>query len=271
MVQVRCGSLRAVALLGFCAVSSLLSIGCRRDAPAVVPDTTAVPTTQAMGDAEREFQRHLEGIWATQRQRGDDAETIFAIEWSEAEAGLRMLHDGQWLSGTLEDVDLGNRRLAWHVDTELGPEETITLRKVPDEAEPEAFSLEVTWANGQSEALGFVPRLTARDRKEIATAIEAAKHSAAMGDGPEKNPACEGEHDSLRLRLICNDQEWAMTDRRLVLRLDEMKTKQPDGEKTEAAALRQIDACRTKKCLEDAYAEWEQYLDENFDLSPEVE
>ena len=60
-------------------------------------------------------------------------------------------------------------------------------------------------------------------------------------------------------------------DRSPVLRLDEMKTKQPDGEKTEAAALRQIDACRTKECLEDAYAEWEQYLDENFDLSPEVE
>ena len=52
-------------------------------------------------------------------------------------------------------------------------------------------------------------------------------------------------------------------DRSPVLRLDEMKAKQPDGEKTEAAALRQIDACRTKKCLEDACAEWEQYLDEN--------
>lgn len=53
----------------------------------------------------------------------------------------------------------------------------------------------------RSEALGFVRRLTAHDGTEIATAIEAAKHSAAMGDGREKHPACEDEHDSLRLRL----------------------------------------------------------------------
>ena len=46
----------------------------------------------------------------------------------------------------------------------------------------------------------------------------------------------------------------------------ELAARYPDGDKVVAAAERQLDACRTEQCLRDAYAHWQAYFDDNYDL-----
>jgi predicted O-methyltransferase YrrM len=48
--------------------------------------------------------------------------------------------------------------------------------------------------------------------------------------------------------------------------VDELSARYPDGDRTAAVVVRQLDACTTPGCLRDAYAQWQAYFDDNYDL-----
>ena len=51
----------------------------------------------------------------------------------------------------------------------------------------------------------------------------------------------------------------------------ELADRYPDGDRTVQAATRQLDACQTPACLRGAYAQWQAYFDENYDLGDVVD
>ncbi|MCD9124588.1 hypothetical protein LU699_03600 [Luteimonas fraxinea] len=242
-----------VLALGVGALSACGPSSPDSDVDSMGPDLAEAPQAQ-------DLERSLEGIWSTGVSGGDDAETIYAIEWQSV-GGLRILRDGSWLAGTVEDVDLDNQTLAFHITRENGPDETVTLRKVQDAASGEGFHLRVTWAQGQTETLGFVRRLTDRDRQEIVLEV---RQSAVLPEAV----ACGGDApaSSLRATLACSQSEFAELDRGLRTQLVELSARYPDGDRTAAAVVQQLDACKTPECLRDAYAQWQTYFDENYDL-----
>ena len=234
---------------------------CRQQAAA---DPTAAPEgVEATAD---HFQQSLEGVWSTEESEGDDAETLYAFEW-RADAGLRVIRDGTWLDGKVEDVDLDNGTLALHVTSDTGPSETVTVRKVPDDKTEGAFTLRITWGGGQTEALGFVRRLTARDREGVAEAIRAAdRHDDAAASCDSDAPA-----GSVRAALVCGHEEFGALDAGMRKQFKELADRYPDGDRTVAAATRQLDACDSPACLRAAYAQWQAYFDENYDLGDVVD
>jgi hypothetical protein len=108
--------LRSLALLP----ALLLGLGAcdRPSADAQLAPSTPSPAASQSQDPA--FEQSLEGIWSTDSAQGDDARTVYAIE-CQANAGLRILRDGAWLDGTVEDVDLDNQTLAFRIDRQDGP------------------------------------------------------------------------------------------------------------------------------------------------------
>nr|WP_298134629.1 hypothetical protein [uncultured Pseudoxanthomonas sp.] len=248
------------AMLLFAAVLTLAA--CRQEAET---DPVAAAPDVEQPSAER-FQQSLEGLWSTDENEGDDAETLYAFAW-QAEGGLRVVRDGAWLDGKVEDVDLDNGTLALHVTSDTGPSETVTVRKVPDPDTPDAFSLRITWGGGQTEALGFVRRLTQRDREGVAEAIGAAAQRGA-GSAVCDTDAPAG---SVRAALVCGHEEFGILDAGMRQQFKELADRYPDGDRTVEAATRQLDACGTPTCLRAAYAQWQAYFDENYDLGDVVD
>ncbi len=211
------------------------------------------------------FQRSLEGLWSTEESEGDDAETLYLFEW-QVDGGLRVVRDGAWLDGKVEDVDLDNGTLALHVTSDTGPSETVTVRKVPDDKIENAFTLRITWGSGQTEELGFVRRLTARDREHVAEAIRTAGQQDGEGECDTDAPA-----GSVRAALVCGHEEFGALDAGMRRQFKELADRYPDGDRTVAAATRQLDACDSPSCLRAAYAQWQAYFDENYDLGDVVD
>ncbi|MBD9469715.1 hypothetical protein [Pseudoxanthomonas sp. PXM01] len=253
----RCLRFVRLALL-LMAVMMLAS--CRQDTD--IDPIEAAPEVEP--PSAESFQRSLEGLWSTEESEGDDAETLYLFEW-QASGGLRVVRDGVWLNGTVEDVDLDNGTLALHVTSDSGPSETVTVRKVPDSTTEGAFTLRITWGGGQTEDLGFVRRLTARDREGVAEAIRAAGQDEG---GPCETDAPAG---SVRAALVCGHEEFGALDAGMRKQFKELADRYPDGDRTVAAATRQLDACDSPSCLRAAYAQWQAYFDENYDLGDVVD
>ena len=235
-------------------LAALTLLACKKDEEVAA---TPSPTVQAQTES---FQQSLEGIWSAEENQGDDAETLYAIEWLP-DLGLRVVRDGAWLDGKVEDVDLDNLTLALHLASQTGPSETVTLRKVPEKDAAGPFTLRITWRAGQTERLGFVRRLTDRDRGEIAEAIKTAK-------AQDEPVACDTDAraGSVRATLVCGHEEFAAIDAGMRKQFTELAYRYPEGDRTVMAATKQLDACATPACLRTAYAQWQAYFDENYDL-----
>lgn len=249
----RCRRATRMALL---LATVLMAAACRQDdgtEPIAAAPEFEQPTTES-------FQRSLEGLWSTEDSEGDDAETLYVFEW-QAGGGLHVVRDGAWLDGKVEDVDLDNGTLALHVTSDSGHSETVTVRKVADAATEGAFTLRITWGGGQTEDLGFVRRLTARDREGVAKAVRTAGQRNDPGTCDTDAPA-----GSVRAALVCGHEEFGVLDAGMRKQFKELADRYPDGDRTVAAATRQLDACDTPACLRAAYAQWQAYFDENYDL-----
>jgi hypothetical protein len=241
-------------------VTVVMVASCRQDDGA--EPIAAAPEVEPLS-AER-FQQSLDGLWSTEQSEGDDAETLYLFEW-QACGGLRVVRDGAWLNGKVEDVDLDNGTLALHVTSDTGPSETVTVRKMMDATTEGAFTLRITWGGGQAEELGFVRRLTARDRERVAEAIRTAGQDAG-GRCDTDAPA-----GSVRAALVCGHEEFGALDAGMRKQFKELADRYPDGDRTVAAATRQLDACDSPACLRAAYAQWQAYFDENYDLGDVVD
>lgn len=237
-------------------LAALALLACNKG---TVADPAALAPLSVQAQAEA-FQQSLEGIWNTEKNQGDDAETLYAIEWLP-DSGLRVVRDGEWLDGKVEDVDLDNLTLALHLASQTGPNETVTLRKLPEKDAEGPFTLRVTWRAGQTETLGFVRRLTGRDRSKIAETIKAANLQDDGMDCDTDAPA-----GSVRATLVCGHAEFAGIDAGMRKQFTELAYRYPEGDRTVAAATKQLDACATPACLRAAYAQWQAYFDENYDL-----
>ena len=254
----RCLRLMRMALL---LVTVVMVASCRQDAD--TDPIEAVPEVEP--PSAESFQRSLEGLWSTEESEGDDAETLYLFEW-QVDGGLRVVRDGVWLDSAVEDVDLDNGTLALHVTSDTGPSETITVRKVADAATEGAFTLRITWGGGQTEDLGFVRRLTIRDREGVAKAIRTAGQRNDPGACDTDAPA-----GSVRAALVCGHEEFGALDAGMRRQFKELADRYPDGDRTVAAATRQLDACDSPACLRAAYAQWQAYFDENYDLGDVVD
>lgn len=243
--------------LGICLMAACLCLGsgCRRDAAAAAPTVGA----DAAVAADAALVADLEGVWATSENAGtDDAETVFVIELVAA-GKLHISRDGAALDAQVEDGDPVQNTVALRHQTDGGPVDTLTFRKVEDENGTGGFSLNLTYGNGQSQALGFVRRLSARDRATLAAAFaEPAQSVAAAG-------ADCAAATAFRARAICADEGLREQDGMLAERFEFLVMRNAaDGESTRAAATKQLDACNDSACLRDAYAQWIAYLDENY-------
>ncbi|TQM13118.1 hypothetical protein FB548_1972 [Pseudoxanthomonas sp. 3HH-4] len=253
---------RRLARVAMLLAPVLMLAACRQDA-GTDPATSAPEATQISAEG---FQQSLDGLWSTEESEGDDAETLYLFEW-QADDGLRVVRDGAWLNGKVEDVDLDNGTLALHVTSDTGPSETVTVRKVPDDTTEGAFTLRITWGGGQTETLGFVRRLTARDREGVAEAIRAVSQQDPAG-GTCETDAPAG---SVRAALVCGQEEFGALDAGMRAQFKELADRYPDGDRTVEAATRQLDACDSPACLRAAYAQWRAYFDENYDLGDVVD
>ena len=208
-------------------------------------------------DTPQAFQRSLEGIWSTDFAQG--VGSTYAIEY-QSESGLRVVRNGIWLDGKVEDIDFNNQTLALHIG-ENGLSETVTLRKMPIVGG--GFTLRVTHAGGQADELGFVRRLTDRDRQEIGMAI--SQEGTVV---PATSWSCDSNAPgpSLRARLACSHEDFRSLDGDMREQLVELLARYPDGDRTAAAAIQQLDTCDTQACLREVYAQWRTYFKENYDL-----
>ncbi len=242
-------------------LAAALALGACNKGANTPPDPVAATAVEASAE---HFQQSLEGLWSTNHSEGDDAETLYAIAW-RPDAGLQVVRDGAWLDGKVEDVDLDNGTLALHLTSDTGPSETVTLRKLQDQS-GNGFTLRITWGAGQTDELGFVRRLTERDRSELAAAVAAART-------PDPATVCETDAPagSIRATLVCGHEEFGALDAGMRKQFKELADRYPDGDRTVQAATRQLDACDTPACLRAAYAQWQAYFDENYDLGDVVD
>ncbi|MEO6170928.1 MAG: hypothetical protein ABIO84_08340 [Lysobacter sp.] len=238
-------------------------VACKPSVDAAVPEA-GVPDTAL----DRELVDSLQGVWATDENNGDDAETVIMLSPDDG-AGMQLVHDGVWWPGTVEDVDRDNRTVAMVTRHPYNPEETLTFRKIAAVApHPEgSFSLSLTYGSGQTTPFGFVRRLTARDRADIARIVAEGVAQDARGDGPLQPDACDAATlPSLRATLVCNEQDFAELDVDMRKQFTELAERYPDGASTVASAEDQLNACASRRCLTDAYANWQSYFDQNYDL-----
>lgn len=249
----------AGSLLKACVVAACLCFGggCKRDAAQPAPDDAAAAAVAV--DADAALVADLEGVWATNENAGtDDAETVYVIESVEG-GKLRLTRDGNALDTQVEDADPVQNTVALRHQVDGGLVETLTFRKVEDENGAGGFSLNLTYGNGQKQALGFVRRLSARDREAVANAF-AGPAAPVAGAGTDCDAAT-----TYRARTICADAGLREQDALLAERFGFLAARGTiDAESTRAAAMKQLDACNDSGCLRAAYAQWIAYLDENY-------
>jgi hypothetical protein len=75
---------------------------------------------------------------------------------------------------------------------------------------------------------------------------------------------CYGEI-SLRYRILCKDEALSNRHLDLMSKFISISGEYPDSHRTYQAAIRSLDACTNRKCLDQLYTEWGQYLDENYE------
>ncbi len=244
-------------LLKACVVAACLCFGggCKRDAAQPAPDDAAAAAVAV--DADATLVADLEGVWATNENAGtDDAETVYVIESLEGRR-LRLTRDGNALDTQVEDADPAQNTVTLRHQVDGGLVEMLTFRKVEDENGTGGFSLSLTYGNGQKEALGFVRRLSARDRETLATAFAPPAQTAV--------DACLAV-PTFRARMLCENQDLREQDEKLTEYFDFIAHRGPnDAEATRAAATKQLDACNNRGCLYDVYAKWVTYLEGNYD------
>lgn len=234
------------------------------------PSVDAAVAEASLPDAalDRDLVDSLQGVWATDENNGDDAETVIMLSPDDG-AGLQLIHDGVWWPGTVEDVDRDNRTVAMVTRHPYNPEETLTFRKIAAAApHPEgSFSLSLTYGSGQTTPFGFVRRLTARDLADIARIVAGGENEDGSGNESLKADACDaGTLPSLRATLACNEQDFAELDVDMRKQFIELAERFPDSASTVASAERQLNACASRRCLTDTYANWQSYFDQNYDL-----
>lgn len=257
--SIRRGLLLAVLVT---AMSGL--VACKPTIESAVPEAS-----QPDAALDREFIDSLQGVWASSERNGDDAETVILLS-PDDEHGLQLIHDGVWWPVSVEDVDRANGTVAVVTRHLYNAEETLTFRKrdAGREHSDGSFFLQLTYGAGQTTQLGYVRRLTDRDRADITRIIAEGTREVARGDGPLKQDACDVDTlPNLRARLVCNEQDFAELDVDMLKQFTELTERYPDGASTVASAEKQLDACASRRCLTDAYASWQSYFDQNYDLA----
>ena len=253
-----------------CVVAAWLCLGsgCQRDADAaaaaaIVGADAAVAVDAAVA-ADAALVADLEGVWATSENTdSDDAETVYVIE-AVGGGQLRISRDGTALDAQVEDVDPDQNTVTLRDQSGGGAVETLTFRKMEDENGTGGFNLKLTYGNGQTEALGFVRRLSARDRETLAAAL-ATPAQPVMDDTAAASADCASA-TTFRARTVCADADLREQDALLMERFKFLTGRGSfDYESTRAAAMKQLDACNHSDCLRDVYAQWATYLDENYD------
>jgi hypothetical protein len=74
---------------------------------------------------------------------------------------------------------------------------------------------------------------------------------------------CYGEI-SFRYRTLCKDKAIADRHGVLMVKFMSISGEYPDSHRTYEAAIRSLDACTDRACLERQYTDWARYLDENY-------
>lgn len=257
----------ASGLLKACVVAACLCLGsgCKPDVDAAAQPVGADAATPAAAavTTDAALVADLEGVWATSENTdSDDAETVYVIGPVEG-AKLRITRDGTALDAQVEDADPDQSTVTLREQSAGGPVETLTFRKMEDESGSGGFNLKLTYGNGQVEALGFVRRLSERDRQTLAAAFATAEQPAVDGGaGAEDCPSAT----TFRARTVCGDADLREQDALLMERFKFLTGRGSfDYESTREAAIKQLDACSNSDCLRKVYAQWSTYLDENYD------
>lgn len=249
-------------LLKACVVAACLCFGsgCKRDADAAAQPVGA----DAAVAADAALVADLEGVWATSENTdSDDAETVYVI--GAVEGGkLRLTRDGTALDAQVEDVDPDQGTVTLREQSGGGPVETLTFRKMEDENGTGGFNLKLIYGNGQSQALGFVRRLSASDRETLAAAFAMPAQPVVDGDAGDDEDCASAT--SFRARTVCGDADLREQDALLTERFKFLTGRGSfDYESTRDAAMKQLDACNDSDCLRKVYTQWSTYLDENYD------
>lgn len=255
--------------IALCVGMLVLSSGCdKAPGPGEAVHGTA-PDAVAAAPAvspDRQLLIDMEGVWSTHESEGtDDSEDIYVL-WLE-DGVLRVFLDqggmAEW-TFDVDDIDAGNGTVTLKRAVQ-GLEEIITLRRVmADEQEGGGHHLTITYGNGQRSELGFVRRISPADIGKMQAVRRDEKAGLVAVQDEQDGLACaspEGFYES----SVCQDAALRQEHRKLKSIFQALKDRgRADIEATEAAAWKQLRACKAKQCILDIYSEWNSYMIVNY-------
>ncbi len=145
-------------------------------------------------------------------------------------------------------------------------------RPVPDGSPHTAGEDEAQSGRSASQSPDDASQVSGSEADSTAPGIETSSREADSGNdaGPEGDRSswtqvyCGEDGANLRETLVCTKPEIAKRNSEFVSMLADIADEYPDSDKTRIAAMKQVNACKTRKCLLDAYESWSAYLEENY-------
>ncbi len=209
----------------------------------------------------------MEGVWATAKKAGtDDDETVYIVQ---RDAGALRFFRGANIEipAVIEDVDIANASVTVRYEQD-GLTQVLTFQRInaDNSVKSDGFGMRLTYGNGRYDELRFVRRLAAADLDVIRRIRErdreiVAKSARLLSTGVDCNSP-----SGFRADMVCDDFEIREKQEALMSLFDHLSFDYPvDIKSTEAAAWKQLDACKTKACLESGYMQWVRYLETSYE------
>ncbi len=208
----------------------------------------------------------------------------FVGDWIVVESSPNTMHEqvNVWIrreDGRLAIFEGGMRELDLRIaseDTGTGeislierlPDSEIALNVKPlkkatisDSAKPDIV---MEWGDGTRWVLSGGEVSSRSDHYTNEAIVSMREGGRRLAYRVESGFHCYGEI-SLRYRILCKNEALSSMHLDLMSKFMSISGEYPDSHRTYQAAIRSLDACKNRKCLEQQYAEWGRYLDENYE------
>lgn len=220
-------------------------------------------------DFEGELLDRMSGVWVAPADSGPGAGTVYVLMRS-FDHGVMITRDGLALDVQTDDID-SSRKSATFRSTQPGSEQSLRFILTDtvvqsDDVAASITTLKLVYWDGTQQELSFLRELSHADIQGVLNARLAA--SLAL-DGKSSSTAghavlsCDSPAD-FRMRSVCGNEILLWLHRRFVEYMESLRRNGVDMGSTEAAALKQLDACSDSECLQSVYKAWLTYLEQNY-------
>lgn len=263
-----------------CGVALVLAVGCVGEPPPSSPapaqsNATGRPSPDNEAPASRSAALPATAEARLDRFVGDWIVVESSPDPMQEQTNLWVRREGDKLAifeSAMRELDL--RIVSVDADTgeialiEKLPDSEISLALKPlDEsvvAGSEKPDIAMTWGDGTRWVLsgGDVP--TGGDDYSNATIASMREGGLRLAYRVESGFHCYGKI-GFRYRTLCKDETLSHRHHELMSKFRSISGEYPDSHRTYEAAIRSLDACEDRACLERQYADWSRYLQENYE------